>query len=75
MPLRTEQMLDYIGKHRELSGETKKIKINVQSSFSKDPRFQSITWEGGRAWWFSDKPVPANPAGGSLALETLTATD
>jgi hypothetical protein len=52
-------MLDYIAERRPLSGDNiAKAKIVVQSSLSKDKRFKSVPWEGKRAWWYADKPLP-----------------
>ena len=65
-PLRTEKLLEFIGTHRSLAGDPKKIRINVQSSLSKDPRVVSIAWEGARAWWFADKPPPGSLAAGTV---------
>jgi hypothetical protein len=39
-------------------GDPAKAKIVVQSSLSKDKRFKSVPWEGKRAWWYADRPIP-----------------
>jgi hypothetical protein len=58
-PLRTDKLMQFIGQHRPLSsGDPAKAKIVVQSSLSKDKRFKSVPWEGKRAWWYVDRPVP-----------------
>jgi hypothetical protein len=58
-PISTARMLDYIAERRPLSGDNiAKAKIVVQSSLSKDKRFKSVPWEGKRAWWYADKPLP-----------------
>jgi hypothetical protein len=57
-PLTTDEMLAYIGGLRDLGPDPDKARINVQSSFSKDPRIQSIPWVRGRAWWFADREPP-----------------
>ena len=61
-PMTTGAIVDYIGRHRVLTGD--KAKIVIQSSLSKDDRFKSIPWAGGRAWWYADKPVPKNETAG-----------
>jgi len=63
-PISTDGIVRYIAQHRTLSGDPVKTKIVIQSSLSKDKRFASVRWEGRRAWWYADKPLPKNePAG------------
>jgi hypothetical protein len=57
-PITTLGMVDYISKHRPLSGDPEKARSVIQSSLSKDKRFASVPWEGRRAWWYLDKEVP-----------------
>jgi len=60
-PLTTAEVVDYIGKHRPLPnppGDRQRVKITIQSSLSKDERFRSVPWQGGRAWWYANRPVP-----------------
>ena len=57
-PITTAKLMEFIGKRRTFSGNPAKAKIVVQSSLSKDQRFKSVPWEGARAWWYADKPVP-----------------
>ena len=58
-PVTTTKLMEFIGKRRVLSsGDPAKAKIVVQSSLSKDKRFKSVPWEGTRAWWYADKPLP-----------------
>jgi hypothetical protein len=58
-PVRTNKLMEFIAKHRPLSGDDPaKAKIVVQSSLSKDKRFKSVPWEGKRAWWYADRPIP-----------------
>jgi len=58
-PVSTNKIMEFIGKRRALSsGDPAKAKIVVQSSLSKDKRFKSVPWEGARAWWYTDKPLP-----------------
>jgi hypothetical protein len=59
-PITTPALMEYVAAHRTITGDPKKARIVVQSSLSKDERFRSIPWESGRAWWWSDKPIPAN---------------
>jgi hypothetical protein len=64
-PIPTNKIMEYIAQRRPLSGgDPAKAKIVVQSSLSKDKRFRSIPWEGGRAWWYADKPVPKKEMAG-----------
>jgi hypothetical protein len=58
LPLSTTALMDYITAHRAVGDDPKKARIVVQSSLSKHERFRSIPWQGGRAWWYADKPVP-----------------
>jgi hypothetical protein len=58
-PLRTDKLMQFIGQRRPVSSsEPAKAKIVVQSSLSKDKRFKSVPWEGKRAWWYADRPIP-----------------
>lgn len=58
-PIPTDKIVDYIAQHRPLSGDDPaKAKIVIQSSLSKDKRFKSVPWDGRRAWWYADKPIP-----------------
>jgi len=58
-PVTTAKLMEFIGKRRSLSsGDPAKAKIVIQSSLSKDKRFKSVPWEGARAWWYADKPLP-----------------
>jgi hypothetical protein len=57
-PIVTPDLMDFIGRHRNLSNDSEKAKVNVTSSLSKSDRFRSVPWEGGKAWWYADKPIP-----------------
>jgi hypothetical protein len=62
-PLTTARLMEYIGARRSIGDPTKARNV-VQSSLSKHDRFKSIPWEGGRAWWYADKPVPKKETAG-----------
>lgn len=57
-PITTPLLVQFIGQRRPLDGNPEKAKVNITSSLSKDDRFKSIPWDGGRAWWYADRPVP-----------------
>ena len=58
-PVRTNKLMEFIAQHRPLSGDDPaKAKIVIQSSLNKDKRFKSVPWEGKRAWWYADRPIP-----------------
>lgn len=57
-PVTTKKMVEFVGQHRKLTADPAKAKINVVSALSHDDRFQSIEWQGGRAWWWAGKPAP-----------------
>ena len=57
-PITTDNLMVFIGQHRQLASDPDKAKITVRSSLSKDKRFRSIHWEDSRAWWYADRPVP-----------------
>lgn len=61
-PITTPELMDYIGRHRKLAAPPEKAKINVTSSLSKDEKFESIPWEGGRAWWLKGRDLPSKAA-------------
>lgn len=65
-PVTTIKLMEFIAARRPLSGNDPiKAKIVVQSSLSKDKRFKSVPWEGFRAWWYADKPVPKKETAGA----------
>jgi len=64
LPITTPKLVQFIGQHRKLGDDPEKAKINITSSLSKDDRFKSIPWEGGRAWWYADRPVPKKETAG-----------
>jgi hypothetical protein len=61
-PQPTPDMIEYIGARRELPQDPDRAKINVSSAFSHDDRLQSVPWQGGRAWWYANRPVPRDSA-------------
>jgi hypothetical protein len=60
-PLPTQDMLKFIGERKKLENPDK-ARINMVSALSHDDRFHSVPWNGGRAWWWSNKPVPNGDA-------------
>jgi hypothetical protein len=62
-PVTTIELMEYISARRPI-GDPKKARIVVQSSLSKDERFESIEWRGGRAWWYAGRPVPKENSAG-----------
>jgi len=58
-PVPFSTLIDFIGKRRDLGGDIKRAKVNISTVLSKDGRYKSVEWGNGRAWWYSDKPVPA----------------
>jgi hypothetical protein len=63
-PIPTPDLMAFIGKHRQLVSDAEKAKINVTSGLSKSAKFKSVPWEGGRAWWYADRPVPKKESAG-----------
>jgi hypothetical protein len=69
-PVSTHKLMEYIGARRPLSGDDpEKARITVQSSLSKDKRFKSVPWDGKRAWWYADRPVPKKERRGESPAE------
>ena len=54
----------FIAKYRELGADHDRAKINITSGLSKSRQFRSVPWEGGRGWWYADKPVPKKETAG-----------
>src|SRR5262249_11300059 len=55
-PASTTELVSHIA---ELRGrDPGDIRINIQSSLSKDDRIESINWSRGRGWWFKNREVP-----------------
>jgi hypothetical protein len=63
-PIPTPQLMEYIGARRTLDADAERAKVTVTSSLSKSPHIKSVPWEGGRAWWFADRPAPKNESAG-----------
>jgi hypothetical protein len=57
-PIATPELMQVIGKYRPLRDDSRKTIVNITSSFSHDKRLTNIKWQGGRAWWLADKPLP-----------------
>jgi hypothetical protein len=57
-PVPTPKLMQFVGSRRELPADPERAKVNVTSSLSKEKRIKSVPWEGGRAWWYADRPVP-----------------
>ena len=63
-PIPTPLLLAFIGSRRALDPDADRAKVTVTSTLSKSPLFKSVLWEGGRGWWYADRPVPKETAGG-----------
>jgi hypothetical protein len=61
-PLPTPDMIQFIGQRRTLKDDSRRTVVNITSSFSHDKRLTNIKWNGSRAWWFADVPVPTDPS-------------
>lgn len=61
-PVTTPELVEYIKQSRPLHSDLEKAKINITSSLSKDEKFESIPWEGGRAWWLKGRDLPSRAA-------------
>lgn len=57
-PVTTPELLTFVRENRPTVPDDEKAKINITSSLSKDDRFVSIAWGGGRAWWHAHQAVP-----------------
>jgi hypothetical protein len=55
-PLSTREIVAFIATRRNRTPDS--IKPNVQAALSRDDRLDSVTWSGGRGWWFKDREVP-----------------
>jgi hypothetical protein len=63
-PIPTPELMEFIGARRKLNSDADRAKVTVTSTLSKSPHFKSVPWEGGRAWWFADRPLPKNESAG-----------
>jgi hypothetical protein len=57
-PIPTPQLIAFIGERRKVGTDPKKAKNTITSTLSKSPLFDSVPWQGGRAWWYAERPVP-----------------
>jgi hypothetical protein len=57
-PASTSEIVEFVGRHKTLPEDPHKAKLNIGSALSRDKRLRSISWQGGRAWWRADQPVP-----------------
>jgi hypothetical protein len=63
-PIPTPLLMAFIAARRKLDPDLDKAKNTVTSTLSKHPRYRSVPWEGGQAWWYADRPVPKNESAG-----------
>jgi hypothetical protein len=59
-PIQTTKLVEFIGQYRTIKKDPVKARVNVGSALSHDSKFQNIEWNGARAWWWSDRPLPKN---------------
>ena len=59
-PVTTPELVAYMRENRPIHSDEEKAKINITSSLSKDDRFQSIPWAGGKAWWLVGRDLPTS---------------
>jgi hypothetical protein len=57
-PVSTPVVVAYIAARRPIPDDPEKAKTNISSALSHDSRFQSVPWQGGRAWWWANTEVP-----------------
>lgn len=57
-PLTTTELVEFIGRHREIPSDPHKAKVNISSGLSRDERLRNINWQRGTAWWRADRPLP-----------------
>jgi hypothetical protein len=57
-PMSTAPLVAFIGRHRDLGPDLERAKVNISTSLSKSRKIINIPWEGGRAWWYADQPIP-----------------
>jgi hypothetical protein len=55
-PASTTELVSHIAGVR--GRDPGEIRVNIQSSLSKDERIKSVTWSRGRGWWFPNREVP-----------------
>lgn len=61
-PLSTQELLKATPRYgRTVGGQNPAT--NLSNSLSSDKKFQSVPWDGGRAWWFANRPVPQSQGG------------
>lgn len=56
-PMRTVELLDIIKRYGRSLRAAKPVWA-LSNTLSGDPRFVSVPWRFGRAWWFADRPTP-----------------
>jgi hypothetical protein len=57
-PMSTQEVVSFIGAHRQIPPDPQKAKFNIGSGLSRDKRLQNVTWQGGRAWWHAGQSLP-----------------
>jgi hypothetical protein len=63
-PIPTPQLMEFIAARRALDPDAERAKVTVTSTLSKSPHIRSVPWEGGRAWWYADRPAPKSESAG-----------
>jgi hypothetical protein len=60
-PVPTKHLMEFIAARRKLDDDAEKAKVTVTSTLSKSPHYKSVQWEGGRAWWYANRPAASRP--------------
>jgi hypothetical protein len=64
-PIMTNALVTYMRLYRTLGEDLKRATISITSTLSKSTRFRNVAWEGGRAWWYADRPLPKKETAGA----------
>jgi hypothetical protein len=74
-PMTTLEIVEQIESHRQTKfDDIERAKVNVTSSLSRDPRLESINWQGGKAWWLTHDELPVSAEGQSAREKDMTST-
>jgi hypothetical protein len=57
-PVASGEIFEFIRARRDLGEDAGRARRSIQTALSKDRRVRSVSWRGGRSWWYADRDLP-----------------
>lgn len=72
-PIATRALLAELSKYGKSVGGTKPA-VGLSSTLSAHEKFESVDWDGLKAWWIKGKPLPRNDSSQKRETEAVGAS-